>query len=154
LETRDFMLIAFCAHDPQDTGHIDPVRTQTILGRGSPTATRAWFEGFGIATSRRPVRTPADPATEIRARICIPVRSRQALLRYLWVLDDGAISGDDPRLGEASEIAQRIADALSARMATSSLADVLPAAFTGTRSEQTAAARELARFLGTRPAAI
>ena len=61
LEDADFTLLAFCAHDDSAHGAMDAVRTRSILTRGSPAPTRAWFEEFGIAAAEGPLRTPADP---------------------------------------------------------------------------------------------
>lgn len=93
LEDRDFRLIAFGAHDSEDAGAMDPVRTRSILTRRSTTEVRAWFERFGIATATGPVRIPADPAAGVlRGRLCLPVRHRGTVYGYVWLLagDDGA----------------------------------------------------------------
>ena len=91
LESPDFELIAFGAHDPAHgaSGALDPVRMRSILGRSSTPETRTWFESFGIASATRPVRTPADAERGIAARLCLPVRHASALLGYVWLLDDG-----------------------------------------------------------------
>ena len=66
LEDADFTLLAFCAHcvDPTDApdGGMDAVRTRSILTRGSPPATRRWFEEFGIAAAEGPRAGPGSPA--------------------------------------------------------------------------------------------
>ena len=56
LEDAEFTLLAFCAHDDSDAGAMDAVRTRSILTRGSPPATRRWFEEFGIASAEGPLR--------------------------------------------------------------------------------------------------
>ena len=60
LEDADFTLLAFCAHSVGDgdapDGGMDAVRTRSILTRGSPPATRRWFEEFGIASAEGPLR--------------------------------------------------------------------------------------------------
>ncbi|GHH51770.1 PucR family transcriptional regulator [Streptomyces candidus] len=92
LEDRDFRLIAFGAHDGDDAGAMDPVRTRSILTRRSTAEVRAWFERFGIATATGPVRIPADPgAGVLRARLCLPVRHRGTVFGYVWLL-----AGDAP----------------------------------------------------------
>src|SRR3712207_9562752 len=58
LEDADFTLLAFCAHDAAAEGAMDAVRTRSILTRGSPPETRAWFEEFGIASAEAPLRRP------------------------------------------------------------------------------------------------
>ncbi|MFD3512122.1 PucR family transcriptional regulator [Streptomyces sp. NPDC058657] len=92
LEDRDFRLIAFGAHDSDDAGAMDPVRTRSILTRRSTAEVRAWFERFGIATAPGPVRIPADPdAGVLRGRLCLPVRHRGTVFGYVWLL-----AGDAP----------------------------------------------------------
>ncbi|MFI0981808.1 PucR family transcriptional regulator [Streptomyces sp. NPDC021093] len=92
LEDRDFRLIAFGAHDSEDAGAMDPVRTRSILTRRSTAEVKAWFERFGIATASGPVRIPADPgAGVLRGRLCLPVRHRETVFGYVWLL-----AGDAP----------------------------------------------------------
>ncbi|WP_425829167.1 PucR family transcriptional regulator [Streptomyces fractus] len=96
LENRDFRLIAFGAQasadddaDGFDEAALDPVRTRSILTRGSTSAVRSWFEGFGIASAKDPVRIPATPEAGVyRGRICLPVRHHGFVLGYVWLLDD------------------------------------------------------------------
>ncbi|MFF0741868.1 PucR family transcriptional regulator [Streptomyces sp. NPDC004111] len=91
LEDRDFRLIAFGAHDSEDAGAMDPVRTRSILTRRSTAEVKAWFERFGIATATGPVRIPADPgAGVLRGRLCLPVRHRGTVFGYVWLLASDA----------------------------------------------------------------
>ncbi|MDJ0341641.1 PucR family transcriptional regulator, partial [Streptomyces sp. PH10-H1] len=116
LEDRDFRLIAFGAHDSEDDGAMDPVRTRSILTRRSTTEVRSWFERFGIARATGPVRIPAAPSAGVfRGRICLPVRHRGIVHGYVWLLDDSdAAPGPDPRLIAAMEVCDRIGDRLAA----------------------------------------
>ncbi|MFD9422033.1 MULTISPECIES: CdaR family transcriptional regulator [unclassified Streptomyces] len=108
LENRDFGLVAFGAHDSDDDTAMDPVRTRSILTRGSTPAVRAWFEGFGIARATGPVRIPAAPEAGVfRDRICLPVRHRGVVLGYVWLLDAEPAPTDE-RLGAAMDVAARI----------------------------------------------
>ncbi|HEY9370083.1 MAG TPA: PucR family transcriptional regulator, partial [Streptomyces sp.] len=108
LENRDFGLIAFGAHDSDDDTAMDPVRTRSILTRGSTPAVRAWFEGFGIARATGPVRIPAAPdAGVFRDRICLPVRHRGVVLGYVWLLD-AEPGPTHQQLTAAMEVAGRI----------------------------------------------
>ena len=109
LEDRDFRLIAFGAHDSDDASAMDPIRTRSILTRRSTDAVRAWFEGFGIARARGPVRVPADPTAGIHARICLPARHREVVYGYVWLLDDGA----ERPLDAAMAVADRIGTLLA-----------------------------------------
>ncbi|OAH10541.1 PucR family transcriptional regulator [Streptomyces jeddahensis] len=111
LENRDFVLIAFGAHDSGsdfDASTLDPVRTRSILTRRSTPAVRAWFEGFGIARATGPVRIPPAPDAGVhRGRICLPVRHRGVVLGYVWLLDaEPGPSGE--QLSAAMDVAARI----------------------------------------------
>ncbi|MET7368661.1 helix-turn-helix domain-containing protein [Streptomyces sp. NPDC005566] len=113
LENRDFVLIAFGAHDSDDDTAMDPVRTRSILTRRSTPAVRAWFEGFGIARATGPVRIPAAPEAGVfRDRICLPVRHRGVVLGYVWLLDADARPTSD-QLTAAMDAAARIGGLLS-----------------------------------------
>ncbi|MFI9236829.1 PucR family transcriptional regulator [Streptomyces sp. NPDC053079] len=124
LEDRDFVLIAFGAHEGDEDLDLmmDPVRTRSILQRRSTAAVRAWFEAFGIAGAQAPLRIPPDPAAGVfRGRICLPVRYRGVVHGYVWLLDDGHLAGldlsvpfADPRLAQAMESAARIGALLAA----------------------------------------
>ncbi|MEU9124214.1 helix-turn-helix domain-containing protein [Streptomyces sp. NPDC048506] len=136
LEDRDFGLIAFGAHEGEDDEVMDPVRTRSILQRRSTAAVRAWFEAFGIARARTPLRIPPDPAAGVfRGRICLPVRHRDIVHGYVWLLDDGHLSDlalgghgapPDPRIAQAMETAARIGALLADEArAGSELGDLL-----------------------------
>ncbi|MHC5263644.1 PucR family transcriptional regulator [Streptomyces sp. UC4497] len=115
LENRDFRLIAFGAQasadddtDGFDEAALDPVRTRSILTRGSTSAVRSWFEGFGIASAKEPVRIPATPEAGVyRGRVCLPVRHHGFVLGYVWLLDDDP-GPTDEQLDAAMEVAGRI----------------------------------------------
>ncbi|WP_343245912.1 helix-turn-helix domain-containing protein [Streptomyces sp. SID5785] len=113
LENRDFRLIAFGTQisgddSDFDASALDPVRTRSILTRGSTPAVRAWFEGFGIARATEPVRIPATPEAGVyRGRVCLPVRHRGIVLGYVWLLDDDP-GPTQEQLDAAMEVAGRI----------------------------------------------
>jgi cell wall-associated NlpC family hydrolase len=112
LEDRDFRLIAFGVHDGD--GAMDPVRTRSILTRGSTTEVRAWFERFGIARATGPVRIPAAPSAGVfRGRLCLPVRHGGVVHGYVWLLDEAEHS--ITQLDAAMAVAARIGDRLAAR---------------------------------------
>ncbi|SFE91986.1 helix-turn-helix domain-containing protein [Blastococcus tunisiensis] len=118
LEDADFTLLAFCAHDDTAAGTMDAVRTRSILTRGSPPPTRAWFETFGIAAAEGPLRTPADPAAGILTRLVIPVRHDGRTHGYLWLLDGGRIDPadvGDPALAAAVGLAAEAGRLLAER---------------------------------------
>jgi hypothetical protein len=157
LEDADFTLLAFCAHsldagtDAPDGG-MDAVRTRSILTRGSPPATRLWFEEFGIAAAEGPLRTPADPAAGILTRLVIPVRHAGRTHGYLWLLDDGRTDPQDlvdPALAAAVDLAAEAGRLLAGRSAAeTSLDRALRSGLDGTPAARDRAARILADGLG------
>ncbi|WP_157074442.1 PucR family transcriptional regulator [Janibacter corallicola] len=112
LEDRGFRLLAFGAH----TGATDPVRVETVMGRGSPVETRAWFERFGIGRARGPVHVPGDAERGIAARLCLPARWRDVVQGYLWAIEppDGLAP---ERVRAAEALAAQAGEAL-ARLAS------------------------------------
>ena len=152
LEDAEFTLLAFCAHD-DDLATMDAVRTRSILTRGSPPATRAWFEEFGIASARGPLRTPADPAAGILTRLVLPVRHADRTHGYLWLLDGGRVDpadSGDPALTAAVALAARAGRLLAERGGDAAdLGAPLAAVLTGDAAERDRATRALADALGT-----
>ncbi|MFJ2741434.1 PucR family transcriptional regulator [Streptomyces sp. NPDC087440] len=119
LEDRDFRLIAFGAHDSEDAGAMDPVRTRSILTRRSTSEVRAWFERFGITSAAGPVRIPADPAAGVlRGRLCLPVRHRGTVYGYVWLLAADSEGGAAPSLPDASlDAAMTVCGRIGAQLA-------------------------------------
>jgi hypothetical protein len=152
LEDADFTLLAFCAHDDSGAGAMDAVRTRSILTRGSPAPTRAWFEEFGIASAERPLRTPADPEAGILTRLVIPLRHAGRTRGYLWLLDGGRIDpadDGDVALAAAVELAAEAGRLLAERAASDDdLGRPLAAALTGGSAAHTQAVRTLVAALG------
>ena len=156
LEDADFTLLAFCAHsvDPEDRpdGGMDAVRSRSILTRGSPPATRRWFEDFGIASAQAPLRTPADPANGILTRLVIPVRHAGRTHGYLWLLDEGRTDpGDlgDEALAAAIDVAAEAGRLLAGRSAAETALDrALRSALVGATGARERAARVLRDALG------
>jgi hypothetical protein len=158
LEDADFTLLAFCAHDDSHAETMDAVRTRSILTRGSPAPTRAWFEEFGIAAAEAPLRTPADEDAGIRTRLVIPVRHAGRTRGYLWLLDGGRIDPDDgadPALAAAIELAAEAGRLLAERAAADEdLSRPLATALTGGASAAAPAVRALGAFLGEQSAQV
>src|SRR5215212_1823646 len=152
LEDADFTLLAFCAHDAAAAGAMDAVRTRSILTRGSPPETRAWFEEFGIASAEAPLRTPADPDAGILTRLVIPVRHEGRTRGYLWLLDGGRIDPADPADEALAAAVQRAAEAgrlLADRDAPApDLGRSLAGALSADDAAREPAVRTLARALG------
>ena len=158
LEDAEFTLLAFCAHDDSRAETMDAVRTRSILTRGSPAATRAWFEEFGIAAAEAPLRTPADETAGILTRLVIPVRHAGRTRGYLWLLDGGRIDpadDGDPALAAAVDLAAEAGRILAERAAgDEDLGRPLATALTGSATAAGQAARTLAAFLGESTAQV
>lgn len=150
LEGRDFGLIAFGAHDSDDDESMDPVRTRSILRRGSTPAVRSWFESFGITRARGPVRIPREPSAGVlHGRICLPARHGPVVYGYIWLLDDGALPLEDPRLAEAMALARRIGALLAGESrAGARLGELLRALLTAAPPVRERRTAELAAALG------
>lgn len=151
LEDAEFTLLAFCAHDDSDAGAMDAVRTRSILTRGSPSATRQWFEEFGIASAQAPLRTPADEAAGILTRLVIPVRHDGRTRGYLWLLDGGRIDPtdrDDAALAAAVQLAAEAGRLLAGRDGDDDLGRPLATALSGAPGARAQAVRALAGALG------
>ncbi|GAA2099394.1 helix-turn-helix domain-containing protein [Streptomyces albiaxialis] len=151
LEGRDFGLIAFGAHEGATEVPdlaLDPVRTRSILHRRSTAAVRSFFESFGIARATAPVRIPPDPAAGVvHGRICLPVRDRGVVYGYIWLLDDGSLELDGPRMDAAMATAGRIGALLAAQArAEARTGGLLADALTGPAREE--AEKELRTALG------
>jgi len=102
LEDRGFGLVAY----GRQASTVDPVRQASILQRQSTDEVRAWFESFGIATSREPVRTPANPELGTTARLCLPARAGGVTHGYLWLVEQD-LHDLDAHLPAAMELAAR-----------------------------------------------
>jgi PucR C-terminal helix-turn-helix domain len=74
-------------------GEIDAVRSRTILQREPPPEAAALVTTLGLAKATGPVRTPALPEVDMAERWCVPLRSGQQLLGYLWVSDSAGKVG-------------------------------------------------------------
>lgn len=105
LEDRSFRLLAYGAQH----GDIDAVRQESILRRRATGEVRDYFERFGIARARGPVRIPADAG--VKARICWPLRHAEVTYGYLWLLDEGDLT--DVLLERVRPLVARAASALA-----------------------------------------
>jgi GAF domain-containing protein len=84
-------LLAYNSH----FGHVDDVRTASIMHRKAPTNAIAWVMRLGIKDASGPVRVAPNPALGMDARICAPVRCQGHLLGYVWLVET------EPALGDA-----------------------------------------------------
>ncbi|HLU72904.1 MAG TPA: helix-turn-helix domain-containing protein [Nonomuraea sp.] len=107
LEDRSFRLLAYGAQH----GDIDTVRQESILRRRATGEVRDYFERYGIARARGPVRIPADERLKVLARICWPLRHTDVTYGYLWLLDSGSLT--DARLRRVAALVSRAAAALA-----------------------------------------
>jgi sugar diacid utilization regulator len=76
-------LIAYSSH----WGPVDEVRAASIMHRKAPAKAIAWAHRHGIRMALEPVRMPPNPTIPMDARVCAPVRFRDDLLGYLWLID-------------------------------------------------------------------
>ncbi len=116
------------AHSSHDEG-VDWLRRESILGRRTSPALVAWYRGFGISEAKEPIAVPGWPEQGILPRTCAPVRYRDRLLGYIWVIDTtGAICASHKEdLAKAAEHAGILLyeDELAQRLASQTLAHLL-----------------------------
>jgi hypothetical protein len=108
VEDREFNLVAFGTQRED----VDAIRLESILRRHSTSQVREWFEQFGIASSPRPIRTPADAGAGIRSRLCVPARWRGVTYGYIWAIHD-TVTVDDPAVVLVEQLAEHAAAYLS-----------------------------------------
>ena len=130
---------------------VDEVRMRTILQRMVAPEVAALIRRLGLAHATGPVRTPEISAIGMRERWCVPIRTADDHLGYLWVEDgDGRVGADLlPRLRDCAELAADVlARAGAARadqaLRRSALLDRLLRAGDVADGADEAAARELA----------
>ncbi len=104
VEDREFNLVAFGTQRDD----VDAIRLESILRRHSTHQVREWFEQFGIASSPRPIRTPADAVAGIRSRLCVPARWRGVTYGYIWAIHD-TVTVDDPAVVLVEQLAEHAA---------------------------------------------
>ncbi len=125
---------------------VDPVRSESILGRGPSAAVRAALLAQGIASAEDILRTTPDPALAMDARVCMPVRAAKGVLGYVWLLDPAADLGEaelDRVRRAAREIAPMLADSEGRPVPDeAALLDALRSADPGVRSGAAERARE------------
>jgi hypothetical protein len=102
-------------------GPLDDVRRDSILRRHTAGEVRNHFRAAGIFEARGPLRVPASGP--VLPRVCVPVRHRDRLLGFLWLIDE------PPMPGQAVTLAIESA----ARLALTLLHDALAAGVTAQR---------------------
>ena len=78
--------IRWIVHSPH-YGEPDAARLQSILARRVSDEAAEWAFSLGIEDAQGPVRLPANDAIGARPRLCIPLRSHDVLLGYLFIVD-------------------------------------------------------------------
>lgn len=99
----------------EQTGPVDDIRRDSILRRHTSSEVRALFRAAGILESRGPLRIPALPGA--LARVCVPLRHRDRLLGFLWLIDDSP-----PMAAQDVTIAAKSAQVLALMLFRDSLA--------------------------------
>jgi sugar diacid utilization regulator len=104
--------IRWIVHSPH-FGEPDPARLQSILERRSSDDAAEWAFSFGIERAEGPVRLPANEEIGAQPRLCIPLRSRDVLLGFLFIVDpdetltEGEIEQAQTAASEAAKVLYR-----------------------------------------------
>ncbi|HEX9888463.1 MAG TPA: helix-turn-helix domain-containing protein [Nitriliruptorales bacterium] len=82
----------------------DGARTSSILERRVPPEVVEWVRRHGVEDAVAPMHVPANPGLDLHARVCIPIRTQDVLLGWLWLMDpEGTLSPEE--IGMASSVA-------------------------------------------------
>jgi hypothetical protein len=84
VEDRRWRLLAHSAHEADDLA--DRVRMATILTRRAPPDVAAWLDALKLDGADGITPVPANPALDMAARVCAPLRREGVVLGYLWVI--------------------------------------------------------------------
>ena len=104
--------IRWIVHSPH-YGEPDAARLQSILERRVSDEAAEWAFSFGIERAEGPVRLPANEGIGARPRLCIPLRSHDVLLGFLFIVDpeeslsDEQIEQAQAAAGEAAGVLYR-----------------------------------------------
>ena len=82
------------AHSPHPRG-VDELREQSIIRRVVDGAARDWVFSFGVEEALEPVRMAANPDVSALPRVCAPIRCRELLLGFLFVIDEDESMTDE-----------------------------------------------------------
>lgn len=104
IDDRRFHALAYSPHGED----VDEVRRTSILGRQAPQDVSEWLRSLGIESASGQVRVAENRELGMDARLCVPLRFEEALLGYLWLIDE-------PKLTEAATLA--VVDAYAEQMA-------------------------------------
>ena len=141
------------------TGLVDATRIEAVLQRRTTARHRQMLTEHGIFTAREPVPIPA-PEPGSLPRLCLPLRHRDQLLGFLWLIDEPPLTAAQIQRAQAAAAqACRLLHQRAARQTAESgtfaaLADTL---LHGDARDRAAAARELtseAALTGAPPYAL
>jgi sugar diacid utilization regulator len=102
--------IRWLVHSPHEE-EPDPARMRSILTRRVSEEALQWAFSFGIEEAEGPVRLPANPDIGAEARVCIPIRTREVLLGFMFIVDPEETL-DAAQLLQAEQAAAAAADVL------------------------------------------
>ena len=102
--------IRWIVHSPH-FGEPDAARLQSILERRSSDDAAQWAFSFGIEQAEGPVRLPANEEIGAQPRLCLPLRSRDVLLGFLFIVDPDE-SLTEHEIDQAQEAARAAAGVL------------------------------------------
>jgi hypothetical protein len=102
--------IRWLVHSPHDE-EPDEARMRSILSRRVSDEALEWAFSFGIEEAEGPVRLPANPDIGAEPRVCIPLRARDVLLGFMFIVDPEETLGA-PQLAQAEEAAAAAAHVL------------------------------------------
>jgi hypothetical protein len=141
------------------TGLVDATRIEAVLQRRTTARHRQMLTEHGIFTAREPVPIPA-PEPGSLPRLCLPLRHRDQLLGFLWLIDEPPLTAAQIQRAQAAAAqACRLLHQRAARQTAESgtfaaLADTL---LHGDARDRAATARELtseAALTGAPPYAL
>ena len=113
------------------TGRLDPSRVEAVLQRGTSVRVRRKLSEYGVFSAREPVSIPGDPQQATLPRLCLPLRTDDQLLGFLWLIDEPALTTEQTRRAQAAAeqaahlLAQRAVQATGQFAVLSDLADGL-----------------------------
>lgn len=87
---------------------VDKVAVTSIMNGRPPVAVIERLERVGVASAEDAIRVPAAPELEMTARVCMPVRSHDILLGYLWLMDEPSKSLDPVKMTAVRQAASEI----------------------------------------------
>ncbi len=102
--------IRWLVHSPHED-EPDPARMRSILTRRVSDEALEWAFSFGIEQAQGPVRLPANPVLGAEARVCIPLRARDVLLGFMFIVDAEETLGA-AELAQAEDAANEAAQIL------------------------------------------